>query len=318
MGTYPTISRDMPHRTLAWIAAPPPEITGGAVTVGNFDGVHPGHQALVQATRRWADRVGGPCVVVTFDPAPTALLFPDAIKPALSTPDRKAELLHAAGADQVVTLRTDPGLLALAPEAFFEDVLIGLFAARSVIEGENFRFGRDRAGNVALLQRLCDDRGLNFEALPALEVDGEPVSSSRVRSALTSGNVRQAANLLGRPYDITGRVEAGARRGQLLGFPTANVGGVQTLLPKDGVYAVRVTVNGKTYPAAANIGPAPTFGVTVRTVEAHLIDFSGDLYDQNLSVAFVERLRDTRRFGGVEELRVQLRADVAAARAMLA
>ncbi len=309
---------DMPHRTLAWTAAPPPDVAGGAVTVGNFDGVHLGHQELVRAARRWADRVGGPCVAVTFDPAPTALLYPAAAKPALSTPARKAELLHAAGADQVVSLVTDAGLLALGPEAFFEDVLVGAFAARAVIEGDNFRFGKDRAGDVRLLRALCDGHGLGFEAVAAVDVGGVAVSSSRARAALTAGDVRLAADLLGRNYDVSGVVEAGAKRGRTLGFPTANVGGIRTLLPMDGVYAVRATVNGATHPAAANLGPAPTFGVDARTVEVHLIGFAGDLYGAALGVEFVARLRDTRRFGGVEELKAQLAADVAAAVAVLA
>ncbi len=301
------------HRTLAWTAAPPPELAAGAVTVGNFDGVHRGHQALVAAARRWADRLGGPCVAVTFDPPPLALLDPAAAKPALTTVARRADLLHAAGADHVVRLLTDAGLLALGPEAFVEDVLIGALAARAVVEGDNFRFGKDRAGDGELLRRLCQAHGLGFEAVTAVADDG-PVSSSRVRAALLAGDVRRAATLLGRDYDIDGVVEAGARRGRTLGFPTANVGGVTTLLPRDGVYAVLATVDGISHPAAANVGPAPTFGVAVRTVEVHLLDFAGDLYDKPLSVAFVERLRDTRRFAGVEELRAQLLTDVAMAR----
>ena len=301
----------MPHRTLAWTAAPPPEVAAGAVTVGNFDGVHRGHQALVRAARRWADRHGGPCVAVTFDPPPLSLLDPAAAKPALTTPARRSDLLHAAGADHVVSLLTDPGLLALGPEAFFEDVLLGAFAARMVVEGDNFRFGKGRAGDTALLARLCAAHGLAFEAVPVGDL---PVSSSRVRAALLAGDVAAAAGLLGRDYDVGGVVEAGARRGRTLGFPTANVGGVTTLLPKDGVYAVRATVDGATHPGAANVGAAPTFGVAARTVEVHLLDFAGDLYGTPMSVAFAGRLRDTRKFGGVEELRAQLTADVAMAR----
>ena len=307
----------MAHRTLAWTAAPPPEVAGGAVTVGNFDGVHLAHRSLVGAARGWADRVGGPCVAVTFDPPPLALLNPGAAKPPLTTPDRRAELLHAAGADEVVTLLTDPGLLALGPEAFFEDVVVGTLAARAVVEGENFRFGRDRQGDARLLRALCAAGGLGFETAPTVVVGGEPVSSSRVRASLTAGDVRAAAGLLGRGYAVDGVVETGAKRGRTLGFPTANVGGIRTLVPKDGVYAVRATVDGVSHPAAANVGPAPTFGVTSRTVEVHLIGFRGDLYGRPLRVGFVGRLRDTRRFAGIEELRAQLQADVAAAVAVL-
>ena len=307
----------MPHRTPAWTAPPSPDRSGGAVTVGNFDGVHLGHRSLVRAARRWADRLGGPCVVVTFDPPPSAVLDPAAAKPSLTTLSQRADLLRAAGADAVAVLPTDATLLNLGPEAFVADVLVGRFAARAVVEGANFRFGRDRAGDVAQLRVLGERYGLAVEAVPAVEVGGGPVSSSRVRTAVGAGDVALAADLLGRPHAVAGTVEAGAKRGRTLGFPTANVGGITTLLPRDGVYAVRATLDGRTVPAAANVGPAPTFGVAARTVEVHLLDFAGDLYGRPLEVAFVARLRDTRRFSGVEELKGQLAADVAAARLAL-
>ena len=300
--------------TIPWTTHPPDPFTGGAVTVGNFDGVHGGHRALLAVTTRHARAVGGPAVVVTFDPQPVAQLDPPAAKAPLTTAADRAALLQAAGVDHVVTLRTDPGLLALSPEAFFEDVILGLFRARAVVEGFNFRFGRGRAGDITTLRDLCGRHGLAFEEVRPHLGDGEPISSSRIRRAVNAGDVTAAAAMLGREYAVTGVVEAGAKRGRTIGFPTANVGGIPTLIPKDGVYAVTATVDGQTWKAAANVGPAPTFGEDTRKVEVHLIDFSGDLYGKELRVAFVRRLRDTRPFAGVAELVEQLKKDVASAR----
>jgi riboflavin kinase/FMN adenylyltransferase len=304
--------------SLAWTEHPPPELTGGAVTVGNFDGVHRGHCELIAAARRWADRVGGPAVAVTFDPPPAALLNPrpDKAIPLTTLADRAA-LLVAAGADRVVTLRTDAGLLSLSPEAFFEDVLLGLFRARAVVEGYNFRFGRARAGDMNTLRDLCAKAGVGFEEVPPLVVGGEPVSSSRVRAALVAGDVSQAAELLGRPHRIAGTVVTGAKRGRTIGFPTANLDGVPTLVPAVGVYAVRALVDGVSHPAAANVGPNPTFGDDARKIEVHLIGYSGDLYGHELAVEFVARLRDTRPFAGASELSEQLKRDVEAAKTLL-
>jgi riboflavin kinase/FMN adenylyltransferase len=304
--------------SLDWTEYPPPEFTGGAVTVGNFDGVHRGHQELVAAARRWAERVGGPAVAVTFDPSPAALLnpLPDKAIPLTTLADRAARLA-AAGADHVVTLKTDAGLLSLSPEAFFEDVLLGLFRARAVVEGYNFRFGRGRAGDTKTLRELCAKAGVVFEEVPPLVVGGEPVSSSRVRAALVAGDVALAGELLGRPHRIAGTVGTGARRGRTIGFPTANLDGVPTLVPAVGVYAVRATVDGASHPAAANVGPNPTFGDDARKIEVHLIDFADDLYGKELAVEFVARLRDTRPFAGAVELSEQLKRDVEAAKQAL-
>ncbi len=300
--------------TIPWTTHPPDEFTGGAVTVGNFDGVHRGHRALLAVTRRHARAAGGPAVAVTFDPPPVALLNPPALKSPLTTTADRAALLHDAGADHVVLLRTEPGLLALCPEAFFEDVILGLFRARAVVEGFNFRFGRGRAGDAAALRELCGRHGLAFEEVSPHLGDGEPISSSRIRQALNAGDVASAAAMLGRNYAVIGVVETGAKRGRTIGFPTANVGGIPTLIPKDGVYAVTATVSGRVWKAAANVGPAPTFGETARKVEVHLIDFTGDLYGSELRVEFVRRLRDTRPFNGVAELVEQLKKDVEAVR----
>lgn len=296
---------------LPWMSHPPTEFTGGAITIGNFDGVHRGHRELIAAARRGSEKVSGPVVAVTFDPPPAALLHPSPDKAVpLTTIADRADLLHAAGADHVVVLRTDAGLLSLSPEAFFEDVILGLFRAKAVVEGYNFRFGRGRRGDVASLGKLCAVAGISFEEVPSLLEGSDPVSSSRVRAALEAGNVAEAAAMLGRPYSITGTVILGAQRGRTIGFPTANLGGVGTLLPKEGVYAVRAHVEGLSYPAAANIGPNPTFGEHTRKIEIHLIGFTGDVYGQPARAEFVARLRDVRPFASVAELTTQLAQDI--------
>lgn len=303
--------------TLDWTAYPPEGFTGGAVTVGNFDGVHRGHHALIAAARHRADQLGGPALAVTFDPPPHQVLFGGPARPPLTALADRAELLQQIGADHVVILRTTPALLALSPEAFFEDVLARQLGARVVIEGYDFRFGRGRSGNTALLRGLCEKVGIAFEEVPPLVVGDGPVSSSRVRAALLAGDVAHAAELLGRCYRIAGTVVAGARRGRTIGFPTANLGDVPTVLPGNGVYAVRAVLDGTTWPGAANVGPNPTFGEDARKVEVHLIGFAGDMYGQPMAVEFVSRLRDTQPFAGPTELVEQLRQDVEAARRAL-
>jgi len=298
---------------LPWMIHPPEAYIGGAVTVGNFDGVHRGHRELILAAERQAEHLGGPTVAVTFDPPPTHLLYPNTVKPPLTTLVQRAELLGEAGADFVVVLQADAGLASLSPIAFFEDVLRGLFQAKAVVEGYNFRFGRNRAGDGEQLRSLCDAAGVTFEEVSPLMIAGEAVSSSRVRAALLACDVVAATLHLGRRYSLQGTVVTGAQRGRTLGFPTANLADVPTVLPGNGVYAVTAMVDDRTYAAAANIGPNPTFGDDSRKIEVHLIDFSGDLYGRNLKIEFVQRMRETKPFSGIATLKAQLQLDIAAA-----
>jgi len=301
--------------TLAWNEMPPSCCRDGALAIGNFDGVHRGHLALLAEVRRQAAAVGGPAVALTFDPHPLQLLRPEQFQPVLTTVPDRAALLQANGADQVVILRTTPELLQLTPEEFFSRVVRDQLAARAMVEGINFGFGRNRAGDVETLRRLCAGAGLALAVVPPLKTaNGVTISSSRVRTALVGGDVREAAALLGRPYRLHGTVATGQRRGHQLGFPTANLEGATSLVPGDGVYAVRVHHQGTLWPGAANVGPNPTFGEQGRKVEVHLIGFRGDLYGQRLAADFIDRLRDTRAFDGVAQLVEQLRLDVERAR----
>jgi riboflavin kinase/FMN adenylyltransferase len=257
-------------------------------------------------------------VVLTFDPHPLQLLRPERFQPLLTTVEDRAELLQSAGATHVVIMETRRELLGLLPEEFFARVIQGGFQARALVEGANFAFGRDRAGTVETLKGLCQNAGVNLTVVQAVEEHGQRISSSRVRDALVRGNVKAAAELLDRPYRLRGTVGVGRKRGQTLGFPTANLEGFVTLVPGDGVYAVRVDREGKRWAGAANVGPNPTFGEQARKVEVHLIGFQGDLYGQPLAVDFIDRLRDTRPFTGPAELVEQLRRDVEEARQRVA
>jgi riboflavin kinase/FMN adenylyltransferase len=300
----------MASYTLDWEELPPDACRGGVVTIGNFDGVHLGHVALLEVAREQARSLSVPAIAVTFDPHPMALLRPGQAQPPLTTAADRLRLLQEQGADHVLVLRTSPSLLGLRAAEFFRQVIQDRFAARALIEGHNFGFGRGREGNVETLGQLCDQAGLTLTVVPARQIDGYEVSSSRIRALLQSGDVGEAARLLGRPHRVHGVVGTGQRRGQQLGFPTANLEHLETLAPGNGVYAVRVALPDRTWPGAANVGPNPTFGEDARKLEVHLIGFAGDLYGRPLAVDFLQRLRDTRPFPGVAELVAQLRVDV--------
>ena len=304
--------------TVDWRDAAPDVCRGGAVAVGNFDGVHRGHAALVAELRRQADQTAVHAVVLTFDPHPRDLLRPELAAPPLTTVSDRSRLLQEAGADHVLVLRTTLDLLHLTAQAFFAQVLQERLAARAFVEGVNFGFGRDREGDIHTLAALCRSAGLPLTVVPPVVIDGGEASSSRVRNSLLKGDIEDAAKVLGRPYRLHGTTAEGSRRGRTLGFPTANLDPLQNLAPGNGVYAVRVFVGEAVWPGAANVGPNPTFGEDARKVEVHLIGFQGDLYGQALAVDFVRRLRDTRPFQGAADLMGQLRRDVEQARQVLA
>jgi len=289
-----------------------------AVAVGNFDGVHVGHAAIVGRLREAAERHRVPAVVLTFDPHPASILRPEQAPLPLTTPARRAELLLALGVNAVCVQPADAVLMALEAEAFYEGVLRGRFAARAVVEGQDFRFGARRRGDVAMLAALCGRDGVDLDVVPPVVIDGEAVSSSRIRTLVAAGRVAEAHTLMTAPYRLTGAVVVGARRGGTIGFPTANLAGIATLLPALGVYAAVAHVDGVAVPAAVHVGPNVTFGETSVSVEAHLIGFAGDLYGRPLDVDFLDRVRDTRRFASVEDLKAQLADDVAAARRIVA
>jgi riboflavin kinase/FMN adenylyltransferase len=291
-----------------------------ALAIGNFDGVHRGHRHLLDRVQEAARAFGGESVALTFDPHPTRVLAPDRASPLVVGLDRKLELLRGTGVDATVVQRFDLSFSSQSPEEFAQQVVLGL-RAREVFVGEDFHFGRNREGNGATLAALGAQLGFRAHVVPPLEEAGVPVSSSRVRRALADGDLAHARALLGRDYDLDGLVIAGQRRGRTLGFPTANLATECEALPRDGVYAVRVSVLGADgptdHPAVMNLGSRPTFRAG-RSLEAHLLDADVDLYGRTLRVTFAARLRDERRFDGVEALKEQIAADVRAARVALA
>lgn len=294
----------------------PDQYRGGWVTIGNFDGVHRGHQSMLATLVSRAGSAKTPAVVMTFDPHPISLLRPQHTPPALSLLDHKLELFEKHGVDTVVVYPTDHALLRLTPDEFFRNIVLGELDAVGLVEGPNFFFGHHRAGNVETLRDLCAAAGRSLEVVPAVVVRGQMVSSSEVRSLISSGQIAQAVELLGHPCRVRGVVGTGAGRGRTIGFPTANLEGIATLLPPDGVYAGVCSVRKKGYPAAINLGPNPTFGEGARKFEVHLLDFVGDLYGQTLDVDLLARVRDVVRFGSIDALKQQLNQDLEAVRSL--
>lgn len=289
-----------------------------AVAVGNFDGVHLGHAEIVRRLVDTARRRSVPAVLVTFDPPPAAIVRPASTPQPLTTVRRRADLLLALGADAVLVQPTDAELVSLPAEAFYAEILRGRLRAAALVEGSDFRFGAGRRGDVNLLASLCAADGASLEVVPPVVVEGAPVSSSRLRGLIAEGRVGEANRLATAPYRLTGRVVEGQRRGGTLGFPTANLASIATLLPGQGVYAGWATIadGPDRHPAAIHIGPTVSFGGTEVSIEAHLVGFRGDLYGTRLHVDFLERLRDTRRFASVDDLKQQLATDVARAEAI--
>ena len=290
-----------------------PEIARGAiVTVGNFDGVHRGHQRLLGRARARADAAGVPALAITFDPHPVALLRPEAAPVPLVWLEREIRLLEEAGASLVGVFRTGPWLLELTAREFFDRILCKDLGVRGLVEGPNFAFGHDRTGDVRTLESWCSDAGIEFELVDLAVIDDQLISSSLIRQCLLDGYIDEAARYLGRPHRIRGSVTRGVGRGKLIGFPTINLAGIDTLVPAEGVYAGLAWIphDDRAWPAACNIGPNPTFDDNTRKIEAHLIGFSGNLYRQPVELEFLERLRPTRKFSGRDELLVQIKADV--------
>ena len=284
------------------------------VALGNFDGVHLGHRAVLARAVEEAGRRGGRVVAATFWPHPRSVIGRGE-PPGLLTPleARRGELLRA-GAEEVRVIPFDEALSKKSPEEFVGDVLVGELGAEAVVVGENFRFGYKAAGDFGDLTRIMREHGGEAHAV---EVEGgdEGISSTRIRSLLLEGEVAEAGELLGRPYAVRGEVVVGDRRGRTIGFPTANVRpDPAVVVPARGVYACAVRVGEDVYAACTNVGVAPTFERGENRIEAHVLDFEGDLYGRVVEVLFIERIRGERRFGGVEELKEQIGRDVEEAR----
>jgi riboflavin kinase / FMN adenylyltransferase len=304
------------------LPAPPPP--GAVVTLGTFDGLHRGHQAVLAEVRERARATRLTSVLVTFDPHPLAVVNPAAAPRLLTLPDEKRELVAAQGIERFVLLPFTPAVAQLDAAAFVRR-LRDEYAMRELVMGYDHGFGRGRAGDVELAKRLGTSEQFGVTVVAAVRDDGQPITSTLIRARIAHGDLDAAARWLGRPYGIRGRVVRGAGRGRTIGVPTVNLEppDPRKLLPPDGVYAVRVTIGngeperGKRYGGMMNQGPRPTFGEQARTLEIHLFDFAGELYGETVAVEWVRRLRDVQAFASREDLVAQLERDRQAARATL-
>ncbi len=292
----------------------PDELKGGALTIGNFDGVHRGHATIIQRLKHFAEALGGAAIVFTFDPHPVRILRPEQAPPPLTWTNRKADLLAELGVDVVIAYPTDEALLELTHHQFFQAIVHDQIGARAMVEGPNFFYGHDREGNVTTLGAACRENGVDLEIVTPMVDAQELVSSSRIRNMIRDGEVHRAREFLTQPYRIRGMVTHGSARGASIGFRTANLDAIDTLIPAMGVYAGRTYVDGRPHWSAINIGPNPTFGESVLKVESHLLDFETSIYGQPVELDFIERLRDIRQFETPEDLARQLETDVAMTR----
>ena len=280
------------------------------VSIGNFDGLHLGHQKILRAVAERAPAWGALAAAVTFDPHPLKVLRPEQAPSLLQTLEQKVAGFIELGLDAALVLNFNSALAALSPEEFVRRTLAGPLHATVVLVGRSFRFGNRQAGNAERLRELGEKYGFAVEIVEPVIVDGEVVSSSVVRGAIAEGHVARATRLLGRPYALTGEILRGTGRGASVVFPTLNLAPEQELLPKTGVYATETLVGARVYRSATNVGVRPTFDAGALSIESHLFDFSDHLDSGRIEVRFWERLRDERKFGGPEELRRQIAADL--------
>lgn len=299
-------------------SAVPEHLRGGIVALGNFDGFHRGHQAVVGRAVERARADGRPALVATFDPHPVRHFKPDLPPFRLTSLDQRQRLFAAAGADAMLVFRFDGDLASLTAEQFVAERLLGLIGAAGVVTGEDFTFGRARGGNVDVMRRLGAEHGLSVEAVAPVLGDREPVSSSRIREALQAGDCESATRLLTRPFAIEGVVEHGDKRGRTIGYPTANLQLGSYLRPRYGIYAVRGRLaNGRVLDGAANLGVRPTFEPPKELLETFFFDFDSILYGQTLEIELLSFLRPERKFDKLEALQAQMDADCTEARRRL-
>jgi riboflavin kinase/FMN adenylyltransferase len=286
--------------------------------IGNFDGVHMGHRAILKAAIDRARAAAGTAFALTFDPLPAKLLFPDRAPALILIPDDKLELLRLSGIDGVIVLNFTRELSMLSPRDFVRDYLSGKIGAREVVTGHSFTFGHNRAGNPTVLVELGREFGFDTTVVGPVKLGGVEVSSTKVRELIATGDMRGAAKLMGRYHFLHGPVVRGRERGRKIGFPTANIESETESIPPDGVYATRVILDDGAYGAITNIGMRPTFSETARTIEAHIFDFTRDIYGMRIKLEMIERIRPERKFDSPDALKNQIALDLSKAREILA
>lgn len=298
-----------------------PAFQSPVITIGTFDGVHMGHRAILKKVAEHALHIGGESIMLTFEPHPRKLIFPDQPIHILTPLNRKLQLITEAGIQHIVVVPFTKEFAALSAREYVTDFLVNTFNPAAVVIGYDHHFGNDRKGNIHLLKELQGEYGFDVVEIPAQLIEDATVSSTKIRNAITSGEVADASAMLGRHYTLAGTVQQGAQLGRTIGYPTANVlpHDKEQIVPGNGVYAVCVTCNGETHDAMLNIGYRPTVSSDLSLhIEAHLFDFSGDLYNKDMEITFVHRLRDEQKFASLDALKAQLAQDEIAARKILA
>ena len=295
-----------------------PVLAHPVVALGNFDGVHLGHRAILKAAIDRAHSLGGKAYALTFDPLPAKVLNPQRAPQMLMTPEDKLEFLRDSGLDGVLVLHFDLALSRLPPRDFVHDYLLAKLGVEAVVVGHSVSFGHKRAGNAAVMVELGREFGFETIVVGPVKVDGIEVSSSKIRELIGAGDLPGAARLLGRPHFLNGKVVHGRERGRTIGFPTANLDSQTECVAPDGVYATRVVLPDGNYPSITNIGMRPTFHESARSIEAHIFDFDRDIYDRTIKLEIIERVRPERKFESAQELGKQIALDLKRAREILA
>jgi riboflavin kinase / FMN adenylyltransferase len=295
--------------------------TKAVITIGNFDGVHIGHQALFHETIAKADAIGGTSIAMTFFPHPIRLLKGGTPPPLITLHQQKVELISRAGLDFLICVPFTHNFAAISAKTFVEEILIKKIGMTAIVVGEDYTYGRNREGNLKILKSDAARLGFEVIVVPGIPFIGNPserISSTRIRELVMEGELSASQKMLGRPYQVHGTVVTGRNRGgKLLGFPTANINLQDELRPKNGVYAVTVECLDRLFKGVANIGYSPTFDDHQFTVEVHLLDFEGDLYGQKIRVNFIQRIRDEKKFSGIEALSTQIRMDIEQGRGII-
>jgi riboflavin kinase/FMN adenylyltransferase len=280
------------------------------VTLGNFDGIHLGHQRIFEKVKEEAGKIHGESVVITFEPHPLKILYPEQCPPLLTPFKKKMMLIEKAGVDKVLCIEFNKTFADISPSEFVKNVLVEKVKVKKIIVGYNYRFGRGKSGNVEFLKENCAPFGIDVEVVDALIAMDTIVSSSKIRELIKEGEVEKASALLGRNYPVIGRVIEGTKKGHNLGFPTANLDMTEELYPKPGVYAVRVKWKHQWLNGLANIGFNPTFDANALSLEVHILNFDCEIYGDEIQVYFIKRIRDEIRFSSIKELIGQIRKDI--------
>ncbi len=286
------------------------------ITLGNFDGLHLGHQELIKKIIKRAEETASLSMVVTFRPHPLKILAPDKCPPLISIYEEKIRLLEELGIDVLVKIPFSLEFAAMEPRDFVKNVLCDLLGAKEIFVGYNYRFGKGRKGDIRMLKELGEEFGFVVREIEQVSLNGEVISSTRIRQLLKNGEVEAAAKFLGRPYALCGIVVKGDGRGKGLGFPTANIASRHAIIPSNGVYAVKFFVRDRLYNGVVNIGMRPTFETKTLAIEVHIFDFDEDIYGEEVTIYFIRKIREEKKFSGPEELKTQIRKDIEEAKAV--